>query len=97
MTVDEIVVEAQLVTGTEKLRGRADVMIPLGPTGFIHLLGCSIVERQGRGPIVFLPSRRGQKENQFFDCVRLLGPIRQLVTDAVLREFGRVKKAAGKT
>jgi hypothetical protein len=96
MTIDDVVVEAQLVTGKEKLRGRADVLIPLGPVGLVQLLGCSVVEQQGRGPLVFLPSRKGQKDGQYFDCVRLLGPIRQLVNDAVLREFGRAKKLAGK-
>ena len=96
MTIDDIVVEVQIMTGKEKLRGHADVTIPLGPAGFVHLLGCSVVEQQGRGPLVFLPSRKGQKDRQYFDCIRLLGPIRQLVTDAVLREFARVKKPTGK-
>jgi hypothetical protein len=96
MTVDDIVVEAQLVTGKEKLRGRADVLIPLGPAGLVQLLGCSLVEQRGRAPVVFLPSRKGQKDGQYYDCVRLLGPIRQLVTDAVVREFARLQKPPGK-
>jgi DNA-binding cell septation regulator SpoVG len=96
MTAEEIVVELQLVSGKEKLRARADALIPLGPAGLVQLLGCSVVEQRGREPIVFLPSRKGQKDGQFFDSVRLLGPIRQLVTDAVLREYERVKKSAGK-
>jgi DNA-binding cell septation regulator SpoVG len=91
MTIDDIVVEVQLVTGKEKLRAHADVLIPLGAPGLIQLLGCSLVEQQGKGLIVLLPSRRGKTDGQFFDCLRLLGPIRQLVTEAVCREYARLK------
>jgi DNA-binding cell septation regulator SpoVG len=97
MSKDEVIVELQPVAGKEKLRARADVLIPLGSAGLVQLLGCSLVEQRGRAPVVFLPSRKGQKDGQYFDCVRLLGPIRQLVTDAVLAEFERAKKSTGKS
>jgi DNA-binding cell septation regulator SpoVG len=91
VTTDDLVVEIQLVTGKERLRAHADILIPLGAPGLVQVLGCSVVEQQGRGVVVLLPSRRGKTDGQFFDCVRLLGPIRQLVTEAVSREYVRLK------
>ena len=91
MTIDDLVVEVQPVSGKEKLRAHADILIPLGAPGLIQLLGCSVIEQPGKGLIVLLPSRKGKTDGQFFDCVRLLGPIRQLVTEAVSREYARLK------
>jgi DNA-binding cell septation regulator SpoVG len=96
MNVDDVVVEIQRVTGKEKLRAHADVLIPLGAPGLIQLLGCSVIEQLGKGLIVLLPSRKGKSDGQFFDCVRLLGPIRQLVSDAVCREYARLIKEVKK-
>ena len=70
MTIDDIVVEVQIVTGKEKLRGHADVTLPLEPAGFIQLLGCSIVEQQSRGPVVFCLRARAKKKASFLTlCV----------------------------
>lgn len=92
----EVIAEVKMVTGKDKLKGRADVLIPLGTAGLVQLLGCSIIEQPGKGAMVFLPSRKGNKADQYFDSVRLFGPINQLVTDAVLNEYQRLQKAAKK-
>lgn len=96
MSTFEIVAEVHLITGKDKLKARADVLIPLGTAGLVQLLGCSIIEQPGKGAMMFLPSRKGKKADQYFDSVRLLGPINQLVTEAVLSEFQRLQKAAKK-
>jgi DNA-binding cell septation regulator SpoVG len=96
MNADDIVAEVQILQGKDKLKARADVLIPLGTVGLVQLLGCSVAEQQGQSLAVFLPSRKGKKEDQYFDCVRLLGPVRQLVTQAVLREYQRQLKAGTK-
>ena len=75
----------------DKVKAYADVIIPLGDEGTVTVLGCPVLETDGRPPRVMLPARKGNP--RWFDTVRLTGKIRQVVEAAVLDEYERKTKS----
>jgi hypothetical protein len=91
MNIDSISVELRLSTKSEsKVKAFADVTIPLGNEGTVTLLGCSVLDGDGRPPRVMAPARKGKQT--WFDVVLLTGRIRQLVEAAVLEQYERKTK-----
>jgi hypothetical protein len=90
MKTEDISVELRLAD-LEKVKAFADVTIPLGADGVIKLSGCSVIQIDGQAPRVVPPARKGKQK--YFEVVSLIGKIRPLVDDAVLREYDRQVKA----
>jgi DNA-binding cell septation regulator SpoVG len=90
MKQDAISIQMRLSARPDsKVRAFADVTIPLGDDGTVTVLGFSVLEGDGRPARVMAPARKGQKA--WFDTVQLTGKIRQVVDEAVLKDYERMK------
>lgn len=95
MKVEDIAVELRLADPNKgKTRAFGDATIPLGSDGLIKLSGFSVIESDGGMPRVVPPARKGQ--SRYFEVVSLIGKIRSIVDQAVLTEYERITKPAGK-
>lgn len=75
---------------TRKARAHADVEIDLGNgAGCLKIFGFSVIEENGKKPWVGYPARRG--DSRWFAVVRAEGPLNELVCNAVLDAYARVK------
>jgi DNA-binding cell septation regulator SpoVG len=93
MKSDSVTVELRLSTKQDsKVKGFADVTIPLGDDGTITVLGFSVLDGDGRPARVMAPARKGKQA--WFDTVQLTGRIRQFVETAILAEYERKTKGA---
>jgi hypothetical protein len=93
MKPESVTVELRLSAKPDsKVKGFADVTIPLGDDGTVTLLGYSVLDGDGRPPRVMAPARKGKQA--WFDTVQLTGRIRQFVEAAVLNEYERKAKGS---
>jgi DNA-binding cell septation regulator SpoVG len=93
MKFDSVTVELRMSAKTESnVKAFADVTISLGDDGIVALLGCSVLEIDGRPQRILMPARKGKQT--WFDIVELTGKIRSIVEAAVLAEYAKQKTKA---
>ncbi len=85
MTSEQIKVSLRAANGTGKAKAFADVEYLHGESGKTVMRGFIVYDDPGKGPRVAPPARKG--ESLWFDVVSLIGPIRKLVDEAVIREY----------
>jgi len=86
--MENIIVEIEPCNSSNgHLKARANVLVPLGEQGMVQILGLCVLETDGAELRVCLPTRRGKNEHQYFDTVRLFGPLRDSVIAAVLDAY----------
>lgn len=91
LKISDLKVELRLFNGDGAAKGVADVTLLLGGLGEVRLCGLRVIETKGE-PWVAMPSRKGAKK--YFPIVRLDGPVKQIITAAVLKQFALQRTAA---
>jgi hypothetical protein len=80
---ENVTVELRLAKNADgNVKGFADVVIDLGDSGEISILGFSVI---GDGPRVVPPARHGKQ--RWFDVVNLSGKIKALVYTLIAKAY----------
>ena len=72
-----------------KIKAFADVLVRFSD-GTIKLIGCSVIQVDGKPPFVGLPSKSGNTPGKFFPVVEVEGAIRVELFKAVLDAYANM-------
>ncbi|MGC9995684.1 MAG: hypothetical protein ABSE79_10205 [Terriglobia bacterium] len=93
--IKEIALQMKLIEKpSNAVKAVCDVSIHFQELGVIEVCGFRVIERDEKTPWVSAPSRQG--ERTWFDVVKLRGPIKSAVEEAILREFDRRRRESQK-
>lgn len=75
-----------------KVQAFIDLTLYFRPGGSLTVYGCTVLQENGKPPVVLLPGRKGDRRS--FPTVAATGEIRRIIEQAVLKEFERLTGAA---
>ena len=90
MIANDLVVDIQLASNPGALKAHADVRIQL-PEGSLHVLGFSVIEKDGKPAWVGFPQKQGRIPGKYFPVVKADGELEKRIAGKILEAYQKAK------